>query len=218
MTTLRSSHRQLFAGLQLSGSRCLSTSFADMFRESVASVPVKGGEILVGHVVGQRRPRSSVSQFSIVDFGLKSEAPFAAGEVPGVSGLGDTVNRPLVALEDDFNEPAFDHERQTEMPAILASRYRALTSATSDSPQFLHGRLSGFKRGGATAKILGFDAFSRSLDQVSRCGRLFTILLAFDGHVKANRWTPGIAGYRRQSSRIILRRYPLFAYKLGRIQ
>jgi hypothetical protein len=137
----------------------MATNFADIFRESVASVPMKGGEMLVGHVVGQRRPRSSSSQFSVVDFGLKSEAPFAAREVQGSSAVGDTVTRSLVALEDDFNEPSFDHERQSEMPAILAGRYRALTSATSDTPQFLHGRLAGFKRGGASAKILGFDAF-----------------------------------------------------------
>jgi hypothetical protein len=137
-----------------------ASSFGDMFRGSVHSVPVAAGDLLVGHVVGQRRPRSSSSQFSIVDFGLKAEAPFSKREIPDVSAVGDAVTRPVVELEDDFNEPSFDYEQRSELPAVLAERYRALTSATSDQPQFLYGRLSAFKRGGASAKVLGFDAFS----------------------------------------------------------
>lgn len=144
-------------------SRSLSTnaaSFAEMYRESVSSVPVPSGTNLVGHVVGQRRPRSTSSQFSVVDFGLKSEAPFAPGEVAGVSSVGDPVARRVVDLEDDFNEPSFDHDQRSELPSVQAERYRALVSAPGDQPQFVYGRLSSFKRGGASAKVLGFDAFS----------------------------------------------------------
>jgi hypothetical protein len=141
--------------------RALSTStFGEMFRDSVSSIPVLPGDVLVGHVVGQRRPRSASSQFSIVDFGLKSEAQFAKSETPGVSGIGDTVTRTVVELEDDFNEPSFDLDQRSELPTVLAQRYRALTSATSEQPQFLYGRLTAFKRGGASNKVLGFDAFS----------------------------------------------------------
>lgn len=146
---------------QASAVRNMSTStFADMYRDSVSSIPVKPGDMLVGHVVGQQRPRSASSQFSIVDFGLKSEAPFAKGETPGVSGVGDAVTRTVVELEDDFNEPAFDLDQRFELPAVLAQRYRALTSASSEQPQFFYGRLTAFKRGGASTKVLGFDAFS----------------------------------------------------------
>lgn len=140
--------------------RMSSTSFAEMYRDSVSSIAVKPGDKLVGHVVGQRRPRSASSQFSIIDFGLKAEAPFSKSETPGLTGLGDAVTRTVVDLEDDFNEPSFDAGQQSELPAVQARRYRALTSASSDQPQFLYGRLAGFKRGGATNKVLGFDAFS----------------------------------------------------------
>lgn len=141
-------------------SRMSSTSFADMYRDSVSSLAVKPGDKLMGHVVGQRRPRSASSQFSIVDFGLKAEAPFSKSETPGVTEIGDTVTRTVVDLEDDFNEPSFDAEQQSELPALQARRYRALTSASSEQPQFFYGRLTGFKRGGASNKVLGFDAFS----------------------------------------------------------
>jgi hypothetical protein len=140
--------------------RGLSTTFLEQFRESVSSLPLSGGESLVGHVIAQRRPRSSSSQFSTVDFGLKSEAAFSAKELPDASVVGSSVSRTLVVAEDDFNEPVFDHENKADMPVRLAERYRALLSVTSEKPQFLHGRISSFKRGGATAKILGFDAFT----------------------------------------------------------
>lgn len=141
--------------------RSLATStFADMYRNSVSSVPVSSGDNLVGRIVGRRRPRSTSSQFSVVDFGLKSEAPFAKAETAGASAIGDEVTKPLIETEDEFNEPSFDHDHLSALPDVLAKRYRALTSASSAQPQFLYGRLSGFKRGGASAKVLGFDAFS----------------------------------------------------------
>jgi hypothetical protein len=151
----------LFCGaLRKRHARSLSTTFLDQYRDSVSSIPVSGGEALIGDVVSQHRPSSASSQFSIVDFGLKSEAAFSAKELPSISSIGSSVARTLVVTEDDFNEPVFDHENKSDMPVRLAQRYRALLSATKEKPQFLHGRMSSFKRGGATAKILGFDAFT----------------------------------------------------------
>lgn len=140
--------------------RRLSTSFADLFRNSVASVPLKGGETVVGHVVGFRKSKSATSQFRILDFGLKTEVPFSAQEVLGMSSIGDELPSLILALEDDFNEPVFDPSRKSEVPVVLAERYKSLAKITGQTPHFLHGRISSFKRGGASVKVLGFDAFS----------------------------------------------------------
>lgn len=142
------------------GTRSMSTSFADMYRQSVGNAEVRPGDVVQGRVVGQRRPRSSSSRFYIVDFGLKSEAPFSAKEVPGVSVVGDAVAMPLVALEDDFNEPNFDFEHRSELPSLLAERYELLTRTAPEQVRILHGRFASFKRGGASVKVLGMDAFA----------------------------------------------------------
>ena len=112
-----------------------------------------------GHIVGQRRPRSSSSRFYVVDFGLKSEVPFTAKEIPGKSAIGDEVSMPLVALEDDFNEPVFDQERRSELSNVQAQRYELLTKVATEDARVLHGRFVNFKRVGASAKVLGTDAF-----------------------------------------------------------
>ncbi len=92
-----------------------------MYRNSVSSVPVSPGDSLVGTIVGQRRPRSTSSQFSVVDFGLKSEAPFARGEVARRPGIGDSFSRTLLDLEDDFNEPLSITIKDQAFPLLLQS-------------------------------------------------------------------------------------------------
>lgn len=149
----RSNSKLLFS------SRQLSTSFADLYRNSIESAPLTPGDTIQGHIVGKRRPRSSSSRFYIVDFGLKSEVPFSAKEIPGLSVIGDDVSMPLVALEDDFNEPVFDQDRRSEMPVLQAERYELLTMVAKSDVRILHGRYANFKRVGATAKVLGTDAF-----------------------------------------------------------
>lgn len=140
--------------------RSLATSFAELYRNSVESAPLRSGDILKGHVVGRRRPRSSSSLFYIVDFGLKSEAPFTAKEIPEASSIGDEVSMPLLALEDDFNEPVFDYEGRAGLPALQAERLSLLTKAAKIDARMVHGRFAGFKKGGASVKVLGTDAFS----------------------------------------------------------
>lgn len=148
--------------------RSLSTSFAEMYRKSVDSAPVQPGDVLRGHVVGSRRPRSSSSRFYIVDFGLKSEAPFTAKEIPGASSIGDEVSMSLLGLEDDFNEPVFDYDRQAELSALTAERYALLTkTAGNDNMRMVHGRFAAFKRGGASVKVLGTNAFAPRYHVVS---------------------------------------------------
>lgn len=140
--------------------RSLSTSFAELYRKSVDSAPLQPGDALQGHVVGSRRPRSASSRFYIVDFGLKSEAPFTAKEIPGASTIGDEVSMPLLGLEDDFNEPVFDYERRAELPTLTAERYALLTKTAKSNVRMVHGRFAAFKRGGASVKVLGTDAFA----------------------------------------------------------
>lgn len=145
--------------LPLAQSRSI-TSFAELYRNSVSSIPVQPGDNLLGTIVGHRRPRSTSARFNVLDFGLKAEAPFAARETPGKSAVGDVVSKRLLDTEDEFNEPSFDHDSMSTLPTVLAVRYRALTASSPSQPQFLYGRLSAFKRGGASTKVLGFDAFS----------------------------------------------------------
>lgn len=140
--------------------RYLSTCFADLYRNSVESAPLQPGDVVKGQLVGQRRPRSSSSRFYIVDFGLKSEAPFTAKEIVGSSNIGDEVAMPLLELEDDFNEPVFDFERRSELPSLLAERYELLTKVSTSAPCIIHGRFASFKKGGASVKVLGMDAFT----------------------------------------------------------
>lgn len=140
--------------------RQLSTqSFAELYRKSVDNAALKTGDIVQGHIVGAFRPRSTTSRFYIVDFGMKSEAPFTPRELPGLSKVGDGVSMPLISVEDDFNEPVFDQDRVSELPAIQAERYSLLVRKPSPEPRFFYGRFSRFNRGGATAKVLGLDAF-----------------------------------------------------------
>lgn len=113
----------------------------------------------MGHIVGRRRPRSSTSRFYVVDFGLKSEAPFAGKEIPGSTSIGDRLAMPLVELEDDFNEPAFDYENRAQLPALQVERYALLTKTARNDSRFVHGRFTSFKKGGANVKVLGTQAF-----------------------------------------------------------
>lgn len=141
-------------------SRLLSTpSFAQLFRESVDSAPLTSGDVLQGRVVGTVHPRSMASRFYIVDFGLKSEAPFTSREVPTLSSVGDSVSMPLLQMEDDFNEPVADPNGSSQLPAIQAERYALLLRSSPNNLRLVHGRYTRFNRGGATAKVLGVDAF-----------------------------------------------------------
>ena len=140
--------------------RYLATSFADMYRESPDSAPIIRGDLFQGRIVGTRRPRATTSRFYIVDFGFKSEAPFTPHEIPGSSVVGDKVSMAIMTLEDDFNEPVFDHDRRSELSTLQAQRYELLAKAATDNFRFLHGRFAGFKRGGASIKTLGSDSFS----------------------------------------------------------
>lgn len=147
-------------GQHYGSKRSLSTSFAELYRQSVESALLQPGDALTGHVVGRRRPRSSSSRFYVIDFGLKSEAPFTPREIPGASVVGDEVTMPLLQLEDDFNEPVFDYGRRVEFPSVQAERYSLLTKTAKNDVRLLHGRFASFKKGGASVKILGADAFA----------------------------------------------------------
>ncbi len=142
-----------------SGPRSLA-SFAELYRHSVSNAPVRPGDPLVGNVVGQRRGRSGSKQrFYVVDFGMKTEAPFASREIPGASNIGSRVALPIIELEDAFNEPSLDYERRTALPALQAERISLLTRMAPNRAHMLHGRFAVFKRGGASVKALGTDAF-----------------------------------------------------------
>lgn len=147
----------LNAGRRVS-TRSLATSFAELYRNSVGNA-LLDGDVVKGHIVGHRRPRSSSSRFHIVDFGLKAEAPFTARELPGSSAIGDDVAMSLLALEDDFNEPVFDYEGRTELPSLQAERLSLLTRVAGNDIRLVHGRFVSFKKGGASVKVLGTDAF-----------------------------------------------------------
>lgn len=139
--------------------RRLSTSFAELYRKSVESAPLGPGDVVEGHIVGQRQPRSTSSRFYVVDFGLKTETPFAAKEIPGANRIGDSLSMPIMHLEDDFNEPVFDQDRQLDLPKLQAERYELLTKVATADTRLLHGRFSNFRRVGAGVKVLGMDAF-----------------------------------------------------------
>lgn len=102
------------------------------------------GDVLQGHVVGTVRPGSSSSRFYVVDYGLKEEAivtprelhPAAADDGDNaVAEIGDSLSTPLVDIEDDFNEPVFDHNRQAQMSTLQAERYELLTRAVLHEQQ-----------------------------------------------------------------------------------
>lgn len=136
-----------------------SASFAELFRKSVDNVPLTSGDVVEGRVVGTVHPRSTSSRFYLIDFGLKTEAPFTPQEVPTVSTAGDSVAMPLLQIEDDFNEPVTDPDGRSQMPAIQAERYSLLLRSSPSNVRLVHGRFTRFNRGGATAKVLGIDAF-----------------------------------------------------------
>ncbi|CAN8072063.1 unnamed protein product [Agarophyton chilense] len=138
--------------------RTLAT-FAEMYRNSIHSAPIHAGDVIQGHVVGCSQPRSSTARFYIVDFGLKAEAPFTSKEIPGSSVVGHPVTMPLLAIEDDFNEPVMDYDRRSQLRALSAERKQMLLTAYSSSSPILHGRFANFKRSGAGVKVLGTDAF-----------------------------------------------------------
>lgn len=135
------------------------SSFAELYRHSVSNAPVRPGDPVMGHVVGQRKGRTSKQRFFVVDFGLKTEAPFASREIPGASSIGSRVALPVVQLEDDFNEPSLDYERRSALPAVQAERVSLLTGMAPDKSHIVHGRFAVFKRGGASVKTLGTNAF-----------------------------------------------------------
>lgn len=139
--------------------RLCTPSFAELFRKSVDSAPLAAGDVLHGHVVGTVHPRSMASRFYLVDFGLKTEAPFTSREVPTLSSIGDNVSMPLLQMEDDFNEPVADPNGASQLPAIQAERYALLLRSSPNNLRLVHGRYVRFNRGGVTAKILGVDAF-----------------------------------------------------------
>jgi hypothetical protein len=103
-----------------------------------------------------------------VDFGLKREVPFLPAEILGEGKVGDEVIMPLIAMEDDFQEPVLDFSGQYYKPLVMAERYQLWEPPPEEEqdkelnegrPRFLFGRVASLKRGGFNAKVLGIEAF-----------------------------------------------------------
>jgi hypothetical protein len=139
-----------------------ATDFGTAFEGSPMAAEIKSGTLLRGRIVAAELP------YIRVDFGLKREVPFLPAEVLGEGRVGDEVIMPLIATEDDFQEPVLDYSGQYYKPLLVAERYR-LWEPPPDAdqekeldegkPRFLFGRVASLKRGGFNAKILGIEAF-----------------------------------------------------------
>lgn len=138
------------------------SDFPTLFESSPLAAELGRGTLLRGRVVSAQLP------YIRVDFGLKREVPFLPAEILGEGKVGDEVIMPLIAIEDDFQEPVLDYSGQYYKPLLMAERYRLLEPPAADEqenelnqgkPRFLFGRISSLKRGGFNTKILGIEAF-----------------------------------------------------------
>jgi small subunit ribosomal protein S1 len=130
----------------------MSESFAEMFEESLSSIVMQPGSILVGTVV------EISNDYVMVNAGLKSEGVIPIEQFHGITGelevaVGDEVEVALDAVEDGFGETRLSREK-----ARRARAWRMLEEASTAS-EIVKGIITGKVKGGFTVELNDIRAF-----------------------------------------------------------
>ncbi len=130
----------------------MSESFAELFEESLSSIVMQPGSILVGTVV------EISNDYVMVNAGLKSEGVIPIEQFYGIAGelevaVGDEVEVALDAVEDGFGETRLSREK-----ARRARAWRMLEEASTAS-EIVKGIITGKVKGGFTVELSDIRAF-----------------------------------------------------------
>ena len=130
----------------------MSESFAELFEESLKSLDMQPGAIIVGTVV------SIDGDWVVVDTGLKSEGLVPLEQFYNEQGeltinVGDEVHVALDAVEDGFGETKVSREK-----AKRAESWLVLEAAFS-ADEVVKGVINGKVKGGFTVDVSGIRAF-----------------------------------------------------------
>ncbi|MFV2056017.1 MAG: 30S ribosomal protein S1, partial [Thiohalomonadales bacterium] len=130
----------------------MSESFADLFEESLSSINMIPGSLLMGTVVDMN------SDVVLVAAGLKSEGVIPLAEFQNEQGevtisVGDEIEVALEYVEDGFGETRLSREK-----AIRARSWRELETAYEAGENVI-GIINGKVKGGFTVEINEVRAF-----------------------------------------------------------
>jgi len=130
----------------------MSENFADLFEESLKTVDMVPGSIVVGVVIDIDR------DWVTVHAGLKSEGVIPAEEFADENGevtlaIGDEVHVALESVEDGFGETKLSREK-----AKRAEAWKVLESAHA-AEEVITGVINGKVKGGFTVDVAGIRAF-----------------------------------------------------------
>ncbi len=130
----------------------MSESFAELFEESLSSIVMQPGSILVGTVV------EISNDYVMVSAGLKSEGVIPIEQFYGNAGeleiaVGDEVEVALDAVEDGFGETRLSREK-----ARRARAWSMLEDA-STAGEIVKGIITGKVKGGFTVELSDIRAF-----------------------------------------------------------
>ncbi|RAU19808.1 30S ribosomal protein S1 [Nitrincola tibetensis] len=130
----------------------MSESFADLFEESLLSLDMTPGTLVMGEVV------DIDSDWVTVNAGLKSEAIIPRSQFLNDNNeleikIGDTVKVALEAVEDGFGETRLSREKakRSEAWEVLQSKF--------DAEETVKGYISGKVKGGFTVSINNIQGF-----------------------------------------------------------
>ncbi|MDF2182037.1 30S ribosomal protein S1 [Neptuniibacter sp. CAU 1671] len=130
----------------------MSESFADLFEESLQSLDMTPGKLVVGEVV------DIDSDWVTVHAGLKSEAIIPRSQFLNDANeleikIGDDVKVALEAVEDGFGETRLSREKAKRAEAweVLQSKF--------DAEETVKGYISGKVKGGFTVSINNIQGF-----------------------------------------------------------
>ncbi len=130
----------------------MTENFEALLEESLATVVMKPGELIIGDVV------EANDDYIIVSAGLKSDAEIPAAEFKNAAGeitvkVGDQVEVALEAVEDGTGNTRMSRER-----AMRARAWTELARAHEES-EIINGVITGKVKGGFTVDVNGLRAF-----------------------------------------------------------
>ncbi len=130
----------------------MTENFATLLEESMASVVMNPGELIIGDVV------EANSDYVIVSAGLKSDAKIKASEFKNSVGemtvkIGDQVEVALESVEDGTGNTRMSREK-----AMRARAWAGLTKAYENG-EVISGSITEKVKGGFTADVEGLRAF-----------------------------------------------------------
>jgi len=130
----------------------MTENFSILLEESLSSVVMRPGELIIGDVV------EANDDYVIVSAGLKSDAEIPAAEFKNPEGeltikVGDQVEVALEAVEDGTGNTRMSREK-----AMRARAWTELRKA-HDNSEIIVGTITGKVKGGFTVDINGLRAF-----------------------------------------------------------